>query len=296
MVVVRMQARLYRWRRQLVFIAVAVTALTVTAVAQAEPWDEGLNYRSTVEQKLYEVGATYQDSGGRFEYVCVDPANWADMGSRLGFDTDRTWGFVNRLISTTHTYLSPQACKGIERVMAGKIGSKQCHSGESPVYGYVVKSRPYMKKVRRKVSEWRRVTVVKDGVRRQVRKRVTRWKTVRVKRTRHVVVRVQTGSKPIYMTCADWLRVLFGAQTAAHETVHLLGWRDEGVVECYGMQNLAYWVYKLSGDAAFAKEAALDYWAEYQATRPGTAYGHPGCYAGGPLDLSPTDGEWPMSY
>ena len=71
------------------------------------------------------------------------------------------------------------------------------------------------------------------------------------------------------MTCADWLPVLIGAQVAAHETMHLLGWRDEGVAQCYGMQGLAYWVYKLSGDAAFAKEASLDYWADYQASPAG---------------------------
>ncbi len=289
-----MKVRLYRWRRQLVFISVAVAALTVTAVAQAEPWDGGLSVRSNVEQKLVEVGATYPNSGGRFDYVCVDPANWAMFGSKLAFDPTYTWGFVSPRISTTQTFLSPQACKGIERVIAGKIGSKQCQTGETPVYGTVVKQQPYWTNVRRKVSEWKRVTVVKNGVRTQVRKRVTRWKTVRVKRTREVFVQEQTGSEPVYATCTDWQRVLFGAQTAPHETMHLLGVHDESLAECYGMQDLAYWVYKLSGDAAFAKEAALDYWADYQATRPGTPYGNPGCYAGGPLDLSPTDGQWPM--
>ena len=127
-----MQVRLYRWRRQLGFIAVAVAALTVTAAAQAEPWDEGLDYRSNVEQKLHDVGATYETSGGRFEYVCVDPANWADLGAKLEFDTSNTWGFVHPLISATHTFLSPQACKGIERVIAGSIGSKQCQTGGDP--------------------------------------------------------------------------------------------------------------------------------------------------------------------
>ena len=117
-----------------------------------------------------------------------------------------------------------------------------------------------------------------------MRKRVTRWKTVKVQRTRYVVVSVKIGSEPVYAICADWEDALFGAQTASHETMHLLGIRDEAVAECYGMQTLAYWVWKLSGDEAFAKEASLDYWTDYQANRPGTEYGHPGCYAGGPLD------------
>ena len=288
-----MQVRLYRWRRQLGFIVVAVTALTVTAVAQAEPWDGGLDYRSSLEQKLHDIGATYETSGGRFEYVCVDPANWADMGSKLGFDTGNVWGFVQPLISTVHTYLSPQACKGLERVMAGRFGSKECQTGETPVYEDVLETKSYMANVRRRVTEWKRVTVVKNGVRTQVRKRVTRWKTVKVKRTRDVTVSVYRGTEPIYATCADWKDVLFGGQVAPHETMHLLGIHDEGVAECFGMQNLAYWVWKLSGDTDFAQEASQDYWAWYQANRTGTEYGHPGCYAGGSLDLDPSTPEWP---
>ncbi len=235
----------------------------------------------------------YEESGGGWEYVCVDPANWADLGSKLAFDTGNVWGFVHPLISTTHTFLSPQACKGIERVMVGRIGSKQCQIGEILVYEDMIEPTSYRTSVRRKVSEWKRVTVVKNGVRKRVPKRVTRWKTVKVERTRDVVVRVKSGSEAIHVTCADWKDLLFGAQTASHETMHLLGIGDEAVAECFGMQHLAFWVYKLTGDGDFAKVASQDYWADYQATRPGTPSGHPGCYAGGPLDLSPTDGEWP---
>ena len=101
------------------------------------------------------------------------------------------------------------------------------------------------------------------------------------------------AAEPIYATCADWKDVLFGAQVAPHETMHLLGIHDEGVAECFGMQNLAYWVWKLSGDTDFAEEASQDYWAWYQANRTGTEYGHPACYAGGSLDLDPSTPEWP---
>ena len=288
-----MQVRLHRWRRQLGFIVVAVVALTLATVAQAEPWDGGPGVRSDVEQKLYEVGAAYESSGGLWEYVCVDPANWAYLGSELEFDPGNVWGFVLPSYSRVVTFLAPQTCKGVERVMAGRIGSKDCQTGETPIYGEEVVAKRYTTKVRRKVSEWKRVTVVKNGVRTQVRKKITRWKTVKVQRTRYVSVPITIGSEPIYATCADWDDVLFGAQTVAHETTHLLGVHEEGLAECFGMQNLAYWVYKLSGDGDFGRDASQDYWAWYQANRPGTEYGHPGCYPGGPLDLSPTDGEWP---
>ena len=140
-----MLVRFYRWRRRLGFIVVAVTALTVTAVAQAEPWDGGLGYRSGLEQKLHDIGATYESSGGRFEYVCVDPANWADMGSKLGFDTGNVLGFVQPLISTVHTYLSPQACKG----SSGSWRAASARRSARPA------KHPYTKTCSRRSRIWR---------------------------------------------------------------------------------------------------------------------------------------------
>jgi hypothetical protein len=279
--------------RQLTTLAVvALLALALAAVAQAEPWDGGPSVRSNVEQKLYETGATFSSSGGRWEYYCADPTSWGTLGAQLGFDTNNTWGFV-QFAYPNIAWLSPQACKAIERVMNGRIGSKACQTGETPVFTDDVEARAYWTTERKRVPGWKRISVVKNGKRQQVMKPVVRWKTVRVQRWRDVPVRVQIGTEPVYAPCSDWELVLFGAQTASHETFHMLAQHDEGVTECYGMQNLAYWVWKLSGDDVFAKEAAADYWAWYQAHRPGTGYGNPGCYPGGALDLDPTNPEWP---
>ncbi len=86
-------------------------------------------------------------------------------------------------------------------------------------------------------------------------------------------------------------KAAWAAHTLAHESFHLRGFSDEGVTECYALQNTSFVAQRLGLDRRRADE--LQEWiftkgypnepAEYHSER---------CYAGGPLDLHP-GGNWP---
>ena len=273
-------------------LALLAVAVAVPAVASAAPWDGGPNVRSNVEQKLHDISVKYPQSNGRFEYVCLSPTEWPQL---IRDDPDNVWGVVFPYNAPTVTWLAPQTCQGLERLMLGKNGSKMCQTGTNPIFETRTEQVPYWTTERRKVASMKRVWVTKNGRRVLTSRNVVAWKTVKVKRYRDVATQVQTGEEPVLTQCSDWMSVLFGGQTAAHETMHMFGQHNEAVAECHGMQNLGFWVQELSGDSAFGSEAANDYWTFYQGVRINDPeYGTPQCYAGGPLDISPADGQWPQ--
>jgi hypothetical protein len=84
----------------------------------------------------------------------------------------------------------------------------------------------------------------------------------------------------------------WAAHTLAHETFHLRGFEDEGVTECYAMQNTAFVAEQLGLSANLA--SALQQWIFAKGFRNEPSdYQSPLCYRGGPLDLTPGTPAFP---
>lgn len=268
-------------KKAIVVIATTAMALISIAAAQAagEPWEGGTSVRSPVEQKLYDVGTKLSPSAPN-EYLCLSPDEWSQAVAPE--DPAVVWGFVAPSYNQHVVFLSPQACLGVQRLMLGRNGSKMCQSGTQPTFATEARSQTYW--------TWQTKRVWSKAKGRAESRRV------RVRHTRTVYVDVQTGEEPVYgVVCQDWALVLFGGQTASHETVHTLGISNEAATECYGLQALAPFIYELTGDLDFAYEAADDYYAWYvQSGRiDDPVYGSPECRDGGALDLAPDDPSWP---
>lgn len=84
----------------------------------------------------------------------------------------------------------------------------------------------------------------------------------------------------------------WAAHTLAHEAFHLRGYADEGVAECYGMQNTAFVAERLGVAPRVAQRLQRWVWQKGFANEP-DAYRSPACVAGGQLDLTPQTPSWP---
>jgi len=86
-------------------------------------------------------------------------------------------------------------------------------------------------------------------------------------------------------------RAAWAAHTLAHEAFHLRGIQDEGVTECYALQNTAFVAEQLGVASAQARK--LEHWlfVDGYPNEPGE-YHSSRCYDGGPLDLR-VRGEFP---
>jgi hypothetical protein len=84
----------------------------------------------------------------------------------------------------------------------------------------------------------------------------------------------------------------WAAHTLAHESFHLRGFQDEGVTECYALQNTAFVAERLGVPKQQAQD--LQAWL-YERGYPNepTEYQSPQCYDGGPLDLRPQETRFP---
>jgi len=85
-------------------------------------------------------------------------------------------------------------------------------------------------------------------------------------------------------------------QTVAHESYHTLGFADEAVAECYGMQSLWYVARTLGASVRRSESLAAWYWRyQYPAWRagPNAEYWSAECRDGGRLDLRPRTHDWP---
>jgi hypothetical protein len=84
----------------------------------------------------------------------------------------------------------------------------------------------------------------------------------------------------------------WAAHTLAHESFHLRGFQDEGVTECYALQNTAFVAERLGVPRQQAQD--LQRWL-YERGYPNepTDYQSPQCYDGGPLDLRPQQSQFP---
>lgn len=84
----------------------------------------------------------------------------------------------------------------------------------------------------------------------------------------------------------------WAAHTLAHESFHLRGYEDEGLAECYAMQNTAFVAERLGLTRRLAQELQRWIFEKGFANEP-TDYQSPLCYRGGPLDLTPQTPGFP---
>ena len=90
----------------------------------------------------------------------------------------------------------------------------------------------------------------------------------------------------------DTFKAAWAAHTLAHEAFHLRGFEDEGVAECYALQNTAFVAERLGVPTEQAKQVqAWVYDRGYQ-NEP-EDYRSAGCYDGGPLDLRRQSATFP---
>jgi hypothetical protein len=92
---------------------------------------------------------------------------------------------------------------------------------------------------------------------------------------------------------ASW--AAFALATVSHESYHVLGYRKESQVECYGMQSIWFVATSLGAPAPEAQRIAAYYWkttyADRQESTP--AYWSADCRNGGKYDLRPRSNAWP---
>ena len=83
--------------------------------------------------------------------------------------------------------------------------------------------------------------------------------------------------------------------TVSHESYHVLGYRNEAQVECYGMQSIWYVATSLGASVAEGQRIAAFYWKDIYAEREQStpAYWSPECRDGGKYDLRPKSTSWP---
>jgi hypothetical protein len=84
----------------------------------------------------------------------------------------------------------------------------------------------------------------------------------------------------------------WAAHTLAHEAFHLRGVQDEGVTECYALQNTAFVAERLGVATEQAKNIQTWLFLEGYPNEP-EEYHSAGCYDGGPLDLRPQQTPFP---
>jgi hypothetical protein len=84
----------------------------------------------------------------------------------------------------------------------------------------------------------------------------------------------------------------WAAHTLAHEAFHLRGFQDEGVTECYALQNTAYVAERLGVPAAQAAELQSWIYVRGYPNEP-EEYRSAHCHDGGRLDLRPNVTKFP---
>lgn len=95
--------------------------------------------------------------------------------------------------------------------------------------------------------------------------------------------------------CAYTVAITWALQTVAHESYHLLGFRNEAQVDCYGMQSIWFVATRLGAPVPEAQAlASLFATRIYPLRRVETpTYWSPECKDGGKYDLRPASHAWP---
>lgn len=84
----------------------------------------------------------------------------------------------------------------------------------------------------------------------------------------------------------------WAAHTLAHEAFHLRGFQDEGVTECYALQNTAFVAEQLGVPTQEARNLQAWLFVKGYPNEP-EEYRSTQCYDGGPLDLRPQAPQFP---
>jgi hypothetical protein len=90
----------------------------------------------------------------------------------------------------------------------------------------------------------------------------------------------------------DEFKAGWAAHTLAHEAFHLRGFQDEGVTECYALQNTAFVAERLGVSTGEARDLQAWLFVKGYPNEP-EDYHSPQCYDGGPLDLRPQSTNFP---
>ena len=96
----------------------------------------------------------------------------------------------------------------------------------------------------------------------------------------------ERGDKKVTLNSA------LGVHVLAHEAIHLRGWTDEAVAECYGLQHTAQIARGLGARARQAQGLADLYWRVVYPDMP-DEYRTPDCANGARLDLHKDSDVWP---
>jgi hypothetical protein len=99
-----------------------------------------------------------------------------------------------------------------------------------------------------------------------------------------------------YSTCFQLASsAAFALATVSHESYHVLGYRLEKQVECYGMQSIWYVATSLGASVAEGQRIAAYYWRTTYARREYSTptYWSADCRDGGKYDLRPASHAWP---
>jgi hypothetical protein len=84
----------------------------------------------------------------------------------------------------------------------------------------------------------------------------------------------------------------WAAHTLAHEAFHLRGVQDEGITECYALQNTAFVAERLGVATPHARNVQAWLFVKGYPNEP-EEYHSADCYDGGPLDLRPQSAQFP---
>jgi hypothetical protein len=87
-------------------------------------------------------------------------------------------------------------------------------------------------------------------------------------------------------------KAAWAAHTLAHESFHLRGFEDEGITECYALQNSAFVAERLGVSVKQAQELQAWLYKDGYPNEP-QDYQSADCYDGGPLDLRPQSPVFP---
>jgi hypothetical protein len=87
-------------------------------------------------------------------------------------------------------------------------------------------------------------------------------------------------------------KAAWAAHTLAHEAFHLRGFQDEGVTECFALQNTAFVAQRLGVPTGKARKLQAWLFIKGYPNEP-TEYQSARCYDGGPLDLRPQLATFP---
>ena len=273
-------------------VLVALLALAVVPAALADngpaPWEGGTATVTEFEGRAQGILGEIAERG--LAVYCNDEASWASLLAGSGKDPSLILGFVPGLAQAdgswspaAYTQLAPATCWYASEWTYAKDqrAQKWCATGTRTEYRTETHTQ-YRTKTR---TVWKRKKV--KG----------RWTRVRTRVKVRVPVKVQTRvpyEVPVEEICNDYALKLLAWETFTHETVHMVGVLDEAVAECYGMQLMAYFMFRMGTPSPLAVEAATDYASVlYPEVNP-PEYISPECRPGGALDLQPERPEWPV--